>query len=102
MTTMTTAPAVTADRTAQHAAPQHAAPAPAPALPSVHMRALLTWLAVYPCITLAQIALGPALMPLPVALRVLVITGLVVPLVVYVLVPNLLKVRAAVLRRKQG
>ncbi|WP_223660143.1 hypothetical protein [Streptomyces angustmyceticus] len=97
MTTMTTAPAPASasDRTAQHAAP-----APAPALPSVHMRALLTWLAVYPCITLAQIALGPALMPLPVALRVLVITGLVVPLVVYVLVPNLLKIRAAVLRRK--
>ncbi|MGW4806005.1 hypothetical protein [Kitasatospora sp. NPDC004272] len=70
------------------------------AAPSVHVRALLTWLAVYPAITLAQLLLGPELTGLSVPLRVLVITGLVVPTVVYLLVPALLRARAALLRRR--
>ncbi|MFC8719987.1 hypothetical protein [Kitasatospora sp. NPDC057198] len=66
--------------------------------PSVHVRALLTWLAVYPAITLAQLLLGPALTGLSVPLRVLVVTALVVPTVVYLLVPALLRARGALLR----
>ncbi|MFD5434154.1 hypothetical protein ACFWJ4_18610 [Kitasatospora sp. NPDC127067] len=65
--------------------------ASAPAAPSVHRRALLTWLAVYPTITAAFALLGPHLGRLPLVLRTLVMTGLVVPVVVYALLPLLLK-----------
>ncbi|MFB7943765.1 hypothetical protein ACFC6L_02490 [Kitasatospora phosalacinea] len=71
------------------------------AAPSVHVRALLTWLAVYPAITLAQVLLGPPLAGLAVPLRVLVITALVVPTVVYLLVPGLLRARAVLLRPRR-
>ncbi|MHC3819096.1 MULTISPECIES: hypothetical protein [unclassified Streptomyces] len=67
--------------------------------PSVHMRALLTWLAVFTALTVAQPAIGPYVAGFPMLLRTLVITGIVVPTVVYALVPNLLKVRTAALRR---
>ncbi|MGK5534315.1 hypothetical protein [Streptomyces sp. URMC 129] len=85
------------------------APAPAPAnaapvsggLPSIHMRVFITWLAVYPSITIVQMLLGPSLENLSVPVRVLIITGLVVPVVVYALVPVLLKTRAALLRLRR-
>ncbi|MFJ8442269.1 hypothetical protein [Kitasatospora griseola] len=70
--------------------------------PSMHIRALITWLAVYPAITVVQLLLGPSLGSLPVPLRVLAITALVVPTVVYLLVPGLLKARVALLRRRRG
>jgi antibiotic biosynthesis monooxygenase (ABM) superfamily enzyme len=71
----------------------------APAAPSVHRRAVLTWIAVYGAITAAQLLLGDLIGALPMPLRTLVLTGLVVPLVVYVLVPRLLRLDAAVTRR---
>ncbi|MGC4947212.1 hypothetical protein ACLQ2N_13570 [Streptomyces sp. DT224] len=81
-----------------------AASAPTPAqpvaLPSVHVRALLTWIAVFAALTVVQLLVGPCVKGFPVLLRTLVITGVVVPAVVYTLVPNLLKLRAAVLRRR--
>ncbi|MGW2475315.1 hypothetical protein [Streptomyces sp. NPDC001665] len=78
---------------------------PAPAVqptapPSVHMRALLTWIAVFAALTVAQLLVGPFIKGLPTLLRTLVITGIVVPAVVYALVPNLLKIRTAVLRHR--
>ncbi|GLW68457.1 hypothetical protein Kpho02_07560 [Kitasatospora phosalacinea] len=82
-------------------APAETTEAAPPAAPSVHVRALLTWLAVYPAITLAQVLLGPPLAGLAVPLRVLVITALVVPTVVYLLVPGLLRARAALLRPRR-
>ncbi|MGQ4486824.1 hypothetical protein ACN6LM_003837 [Streptomyces sp. SAS_281] len=75
-------------------------PAQPVALPSVHMRALLTWIAVFAALTVVQLLVGPYVKGFPMLLRTLVITGIVVPAVVYALVPNLLKVRATVLRRR--
>lgn len=92
----TTASSVAADRNQ----PRSAAPAQPVPLPSVHMRVLLTWLAVFSALTAVQLILGPYVAGFPMLLRTLVITGVVVPAVVYALVPNLLKVRAAVLRRR--
>ncbi|WP_063774114.1 hypothetical protein [Streptacidiphilus rugosus] len=63
----------------------------APAVPSVHRRALITWLAVYPTITTAFFVLGPHTAHLPIPLRTLILTAVVVPVVVYLLVPLLLK-----------
>jgi len=64
------------------------------------VRALLTWVAVFAALTVVQLLVGPYVKGLPMLLRTLVITGIVVPAVVYALVPNLLKVRAAALRRR--
>ncbi|GLW54596.1 hypothetical protein [Kitasatospora phosalacinea] len=91
------------EATASATTPATASAAAPPAAPSVHVRALLTWLAVYPAITLAQVLLGPPLAGLAVPLRVLVLTALVVPTAVYLLVPGLLRARAALLRpRRRG
>ncbi|MEV5323026.1 hypothetical protein AB0K67_02675 [Nonomuraea sp. NPDC052634] len=70
-----------------------------PAAPSVHRRALLTWFAVYAMLMLVQALLGPVISPLPMALRTLVVTAIVVPVVVYLLVPGLLRVNARLHRR---
>ncbi|MFB7905806.1 hypothetical protein ACFC1T_05220 [Kitasatospora sp. NPDC056076] len=74
----------------------------APSVPSVHRRAVLTWLAVYPTITTAFLLLGPHLGSLPVPLRTLVMTALVVPVVVYALMPLLLKAETRLARRADG
>ncbi|MGA5822871.1 hypothetical protein ACPC54_34040 [Kitasatospora sp. NPDC094028] len=82
------------------AAPTMPAMPAAPAMPSVHRRALITWLAVYPTITAAFLLLGPYLGSLPVAVRTLVMTALVVPVVVYAVMPLLLKAERKLPRRK--
>lgn len=65
-----------------------------PAAPSTHRRALITWLAVYPVITLVLGLLGPSIAALPLLLRTLILTGIVVPVAAYVLVPALTKAHA--------
>ncbi|MEV7686410.1 hypothetical protein ACFW1F_22475 [Streptomyces bungoensis] len=103
MTTVAPRPAVTVETTAtaMSAAAQAPAQAATPAaLPSIHTRFLFTWLSVFTALTVAQLVIGPYVMGLPVLLRNLVVTGVVVPAVVYALVPTLLKVRAAALRRR--
>ncbi|WP_406311692.1 hypothetical protein OHA77_23635 [Streptosporangium sp. NBC_01639] len=72
------------------------------AAPSVHHRALLTWLAVYSMITVTQLLLGGLIAALPLPVRTLILTGVVVPVVVYVLVPALLRVHTEVRRRPAG
>ncbi|MFD7455318.1 hypothetical protein [Kitasatospora sp. NPDC059827] len=98
MTTDTITPAAPAT---VRAAVAPATPA-APSVPSVHRRAVLTWLAVYPTITAAFLVLGPHLGSLPVPLRTLVMTALVVPVVVYALMPLLLKAETRLARRADG
>jgi len=56
---------------------------------SAHRRVLITWVAVYPALMAAQLLIGPYLVGVPLAVRLLVISGVVVPAVVYVLVPAL-------------
>jgi antibiotic biosynthesis monooxygenase (ABM) superfamily enzyme len=62
-----------------------------PAVPSVHLRAFLTWLAVYPTITIALIVLQPWISEWPVAAQTLVLTVIVVPVAAYWLIPLLMK-----------
>ncbi|MEV6005637.1 hypothetical protein AB0M29_02400 [Streptomyces sp. NPDC051976] len=85
MTTLTVSAAPTATTTTEES------PAAVPSMPSIHRRALLTWLAVYPAITLTFLLLGPYTAHLPLALRTLAMTAVVVPAAVYVLIPALLK-----------
>ncbi|MFJ5548800.1 hypothetical protein [Streptomyces sp. NPDC093225] len=70
--------------------------------PGAHRRALLTWLAVYPVITAVLAVLGPALAGLPLPLRSLVLTALVVPVVVYLVLPCYARLGLAVAGRGRG
>ena len=69
----------------------------APVAPvSVHVRALITWLAIFPLVTIGLYALAPFTEGWPVVLRAFVLTVVVVPLSVYLVVPWLLRVWVAV------
>ncbi|HRP00996.1 MAG TPA: hypothetical protein PLN54_16320 [Flavobacteriales bacterium] len=61
--------------------------------------ALLIWLAIYPSLTVLLVLFGDRLLVLPLALRTLVMTGVLVPLMVFVLLPLLQKAFAGWLRK---
>ncbi len=52
-----------------------------------HKRAFLIWLAIYPLITILFFLLGDWLVPLPLALRTLILTLIAVPIVFYAILP---------------
>lgn len=78
MTTVARPAAASATTAADRNQPRSAAPAQQPALPSVHMRVLLTWIAVFTALTVVQLVVGPYVKGFPMLLRTLVITGIVV------------------------
>ena len=51
--------------------------------------AVLVWLAIYPLISLIMIFLGPVLMQIAVPLRTLLITFILVPTMVYAIIPSI-------------
>lgn len=61
--------------------------------------ALLIWLAIYPSLTVLLVLFGERLLVLPLALRTLLMTGILVPLMVFVLLPALQKTFAGWLRK---
>ncbi|MFJ4171928.1 hypothetical protein ACIPY3_20665 [Paenarthrobacter sp. NPDC089714] len=80
---------MTAPASPETAAVPAAAPA-RPPMPSIHTRALITWLAIFPLVSIGMLALGPIMEPWHPVLRALLLTALVVPLAVYVVVPRLM------------
>jgi len=79
------------------------AAAPAPAhVPSVHVRAAITWLAIFPLVSIGMLLLAPISESWHPILRALVLTAVVVPLAVYVVVPRLLRLHGAIVRRRTG
>ncbi len=68
-----------------------ATPAAPPRMPSVHIRALITWVAIFPLVTLGLAVLTPFMEQWPLVLRSLVLTAIVVPLAVYLVVPAFLR-----------
>jgi antibiotic biosynthesis monooxygenase (ABM) superfamily enzyme len=60
--------------------------------------AVVVWLAIYPCVTLVLWLLGPKIQSWPLVLRTLTITVLVVPLMVFVLIPAIQRLMAPWLR----
>jgi hypothetical protein len=77
------------------------APPAAPAAPpSVHVRAVITWLAIFPLVALGMTILGPISETWPPVLRALVLTLVVVPLAVYLVVPQLLRGHGALRRSR--
>ena len=84
-----------------------AAPAsPAATPPSVHVRAVVTWIAIFPMVAVGMLLLGPVSEHWHPVLRAFVLTLVVVPLAVYVVVPRLLRahgvMRAARAARRTG
>lgn len=62
--------------------------------------AVLIWLAIYPSINVLFLLLGDWLVTLPLFLRTLILTGILVPLMVFVLLPLLMKIFRAWLQPK--
>ena len=61
-----------------------------PAPPSVHVRALLTWVAIFPLVAIGMTLTGPFTASWHPVLRALSLTIVIVPLAVYVVVPRLM------------
>lgn len=78
--------------------PTTASPALPP--PSVHLRAALTWLAIFPLVSVGMLALGPFWGDWHPVLRALLLTLIVVPLAVYLVVPRFLRMHGALSRRR--
>ncbi|MGK9220001.1 MULTISPECIES: hypothetical protein [unclassified Microbacterium] len=73
---------------------------PAPTPPSVHVRAVITWLAIFPLVTIGLYAIAPFSGTWPPVLRSLALTVVVVPLAVYLIVPQLMRAWMALSARR--
>jgi len=80
--------------------PSPASPAAPAAPPSVHVRAVLTWIAIFPLVALGMLAIAPFAESWHPVLRAFVLTLVVVPLAVYLVVPRLLSGYVALRRRR--
>ena len=60
--------------------------------PSIHVRAALTWLAIFPLVTIGITAMAPFTVGWDPVLRTFVLTLVVVALAVYLVVPWLLSI----------
>ena len=65
--------------------------------PTKHQLALMIWVAVFPTLTVLNLALGDALAGLPGVLRTFVLATVAVPIVIYAVMPRLHRVRARLL-----
>ena len=63
---------------------------PATVVPSVHVRALATWVTIFPLVALGMTLMAPVSVDWHPVLRALVLTAIVVPLAVYLVVPRVL------------
>ncbi|MBD8022642.1 hypothetical protein [Microbacterium gallinarum] len=68
--------------------------------PSTHQLALMIWIAVFPTLTVLNLVLGDLLTGLPMVLRTLILVTLTVPVVIYAAMPQLHRIRRAILRRR--
>jgi len=75
-------------------------PADPPAPPSVHVRVVITWLAIFPLVAIGMTLLGPVTESWHPVLRAFVLTVVVVPLAVYLVVPRMIGAYGALRRRR--
>ncbi len=69
--------------------------------PSTHVRAIITWLAIFPLVAIGMTAIAPISAEWHPVLRALVLTLVVVPVAVYLVVPQLFRGYAAMQRRRE-
>jgi uncharacterized protein len=62
--------------------------------------AVVVWLAIYPVLTIVLWLAGPTIRDWPVAPRTLALTVVIVPLMVYVLIPGIQRLLAPWVRRQ--
>ena len=67
--------------------------------PTKHQLALMIWVAVFPTLTVINLAFGDQLSQLPSVLRTFVLATVAVPIVIYALMPQLQKLRRTLLTR---
>ena len=67
--------------------------------PTTHQLALMIWLAVFPTLTVLNLALGDWLGTLAPVLRTFVLATIAVPIVIYGLMPQLHRLRIRILTR---
>jgi antibiotic biosynthesis monooxygenase (ABM) superfamily enzyme len=67
--------------------------------PTRHQLAVMIWLAVFPTLTVLNVALNPWLSTLTPVLRTLVLATVAVPIVMYGLMPQLHRLRGHLLSR---
>ncbi len=67
--------------------------------PSKHQLALMIWLAVFPTLTVLNLALGEWLAVLTPVVRTFVLVTIAVPIVIYGVMPHLHRARTRILRR---
>jgi antibiotic biosynthesis monooxygenase (ABM) superfamily enzyme len=78
------------------------APIPLPGVsgpPTKHQLALMIWLAVFPTLTVINLALGDWLSTLTPVVRTFVLATIAVPIVIYGLMPQLHRLRGRLLTR---
>jgi antibiotic biosynthesis monooxygenase (ABM) superfamily enzyme len=71
-----------------------------PGIATVHTRAVITWIAIFPLVAIGMTVIGAAAPDWPPVLRALVLTLVVVPTTVYLIVPRLLLLRATVVNAR--
>ncbi|MFC0682781.1 hypothetical protein ACFFGH_33535 [Lysobacter korlensis] len=69
--------------------------------PTKHQLALMIWIAVFPTLAVLNLALGALLDPLPTLLRTFVLATVAVPIVIYGLMPQLHRIRRALISRRR-
>ena len=79
-------------------APVNGVPGP----PTKHQLALMIWLAVFPTLTVLNLALGEWLRILSPVARTFVLATIAVPIVIYGLMPQLHRLRGLLLNRMAG
>jgi antibiotic biosynthesis monooxygenase (ABM) superfamily enzyme len=67
--------------------------------PSKHQLALMIWIAVFPTLTVLNLALKPWLADMSPITRTFVLATVAVPIVIYGLMPRLHRIRARILTR---
>jgi len=67
--------------------------------PSVHVRAVITWLAIFPLVAIGMMLIAPFAESWHPVLRAFALTLVVVPLAVYLVVPQLMRGYGALRRR---
>jgi antibiotic biosynthesis monooxygenase (ABM) superfamily enzyme len=68
--------------------------------PSKHQLALMIWIAVFPTLTVLNLALGDTLADVPSVVRTFILATVAVPIVIYGLMPRLHRVRGRILRAR--
>ncbi len=80
--------------------PKPRPPAATPAPPSKHQLALMIWVAVFPTLTVLNLAIAPWLQNTNPVLRTFVLATVAVPIVIYGLMPQLHRIRVQLLTRR--